>query len=69
MTVTDAVDANPWAAVIDALDKHDEHMIEGGKESIDSFLTFVSIHRQYSRCLADKLFEPGWSFLCGPDCL
>ena len=35
------VDENPWAPVIEALDKQDEHMIGGGKESIDSFLTFV----------------------------
>lgn len=43
LNIIDVVDMNPWAPVIEALDKHDEHMIEGGKESIDSFLTFVRI--------------------------
>lgn len=57
MNEPDAVDMNPWAAVIDALDKHDEHMIEGGKESIDSFLTFVRIHFCHnSISLTDKRF-------------
>lgn len=35
-------EGDQWAPVVDALDKFDSHMVESGKESIDSFLTFVS---------------------------
>lgn len=44
-------------------------MIEGGKESKDSFLTFVRIHRFDSLTRTDKPFDPGWSFLRGLNCL